>query len=161
MLVIGGVALIRFGSPAVGLNIQLFYTFIVQLGMILLVPKLTQIGAWLIRPVMNRFFGIEGLIAVETMANSPRRTTATVIALMIGLALVFSHESFIRSQKTGDGPHAGQGVECRHARLIVKRDTFAHISLQRRPGEPHRIAARGRDGRRGAQRPLSLMADRK
>lgn len=99
-LVIGGVALIRFGSPSVGVNIQLFYVFVVQLGMILLVPKMTQIGAWLIRPVMNRFFGIEGLIAVETMANSPRRTTATVIALMIGLALVFSHESFIRSQKT-------------------------------------------------------------
>jgi putative ABC transport system permease protein len=99
VLVIASVALIRFADPNVGVNFQLFYCFVGQLGLILLVPKITQIGARIIRPVLNKLFGVEGLIAVETMANAPRRTTATVIALMIGLGLVFSHESFIRSQK--------------------------------------------------------------
>lgn len=97
--VIGGLLLVRFGSPTVGVNIQLFYAFIMMFGMVLLVPKLTQLGGRVIRPVLDRLFGIEGAIAVETMASSPRRTSATVIALMIGLSFVFSHEAFIRSQK--------------------------------------------------------------
>lgn len=99
IFVIGGLLITRFGSPTVGLNIQLFYSFIMQLGMILLVPKFIQIGARIIRPVMNALFGVEGLIAVETMARAPRRTGATVIVLMIGLAFVFSHGAFIKSQK--------------------------------------------------------------
>lgn len=100
VFVIGGLLMVEFGSPSIGLNIQLLYSFIMQLGMILLVPKFTQIGAWVIRPFMDKLFGAEGLIAVETMARAPRRTSSTVIALMIGLAFVFSHGAFIKSQKT-------------------------------------------------------------
>jgi|CXWL01.1.fsa_nt_gi putative ABC transport system permease protein len=99
-LVIAGVLFTRFGSAGVGLNYQLFYSFAMQAGMILLVPKFIQIGAIVIRPVMDKFFGSEGLLAVETMARSPRRTTSTVIALLIGLSFAFSHGSFIKSQKT-------------------------------------------------------------
>ncbi|CAN5626112.1 ABC transporter permease [soil metagenome] len=100
VFVVAGLLMTRYGSVSVGLNIQLFYSLIMQVGMILLVPKFTQIGGWAIKPLMNRLFGVEGLIAVETMARSPRRTTSTVIVLMIGLAFVFSHGSFIKSQKT-------------------------------------------------------------
>jgi putative ABC transport system permease protein len=48
---------------------------------------------------MNFFFGIEGKIAVDTMAAAPGRTTATIGALMIGLAFVFSNGTVIKSQK--------------------------------------------------------------
>jgi putative ABC transport system permease protein len=100
VMVLAGLALTAFGSPKVGLNFQLWYVFITLLGMVLLVPKITQICGQVIRPAMNAAFGIEGLIAVETMARSPRRTTSTVIALMIGLSFVFSLGSFITSQKS-------------------------------------------------------------
>ena len=48
---------------------------------------------------MDKLFGIEGVIAVETMARAPRRTSATVGALMIGLTFVFSVGAVIQSQK--------------------------------------------------------------
>jgi putative ABC transport system permease protein len=100
IFVIGGLLFTRFGPAAIGLNIPLFYGFITLLGMIFLIPEFIRVGAWVIRPLMNRLFGVEGLIAVQTMARSHRRTNATVIALMTGLAFVFGQGSFITSQKT-------------------------------------------------------------
>src|SRR5436190_9669759 len=50
---------------------------------------------------MGRLFGSEGVLAVDTMIQSPRRTSATVGALMIGLSFVFSIGAYVRSyQKT-------------------------------------------------------------
>ncbi|MBK9153246.1 MAG: ABC transporter permease [Chloracidobacterium sp.] len=98
-LVVSGLLLVRFADPTIDLNFQLFYTLILQLGMILLVPVITYFGAKAIRPVMSAVFGIEGTIAVETMARAPRRTGSTVIALMLGLAFVFGTTTLIESQK--------------------------------------------------------------
>jgi putative ABC transport system permease protein len=50
--------------------------------------------------MMRSLFGIEGTIAVETMAAAPRRTVSTVGALMIGLSFVIANAGFIQSQKT-------------------------------------------------------------
>ena len=97
--VFAGLGLTAFSAPAVGVNIQFSYSLLIQLGMILLVPKIIEIGAGMLRPVMDLVFGAEGLIAVETMARAPRRTAATVGALMVGLAFVFSSGAFIVSQK--------------------------------------------------------------
>ncbi len=94
-----GLALTRFAPTEVNGNIQLFYSFFIMFGMILLVPKFIRIGGRILRPVMDRLFGAEGLMAIETMVHAPRRTTATVIALMIGLSFVVSNSSFIQSQK--------------------------------------------------------------
>ena len=99
VFLVGGLLLTRFGSPQVGRNFQLFYSFFMMIGMILLVPKFIELGAVVIRPLWNRLFGVAGVIAVESMAHAPRRTAATVIALMIGLSFVFSHGSFVQSQK--------------------------------------------------------------
>ena len=98
-LVILGLLLIRFTRPQVGMNIQLFYSVLMQIGMIMLLPMFIWLGARVIRPVMGRLFGVEGMIAVESMASSPRRTVATVGALMIGLSFVIAHAAFIQSQK--------------------------------------------------------------
>ena len=100
VFVISGLVFTTYSTPSIGANVQLLYSLIMQLGMILLVPVFITLGARILRPVFGLIFKSEGVIAVETMAHSPRRTTSTVIALMIGLSFVFSHGSFIQSQKT-------------------------------------------------------------
>ncbi|MGI8470134.1 MAG: ABC transporter permease [Pyrinomonadaceae bacterium] len=98
-LIIAGLALTRFTTPRVESASQFWYSFLVLSGMVLLLPKFIEWGARILRPLMEFFFGVEGLIAVETMAQSPRRTSATVGALMVGLMLVFSIGALIQSQK--------------------------------------------------------------
>ncbi|HEX3100951.1 MAG TPA: ABC transporter permease, partial [Pyrinomonadaceae bacterium] len=100
VFVIMGLLFTKYSTASIGANIQLSYSLIIQLGMILLVPVFMTVGARVLRPLMGFVFGAEGVIAVETMARSPRRTASTVIALMIGLSFVFSYGSFIQSQKT-------------------------------------------------------------
>jgi len=99
MLVVLGVALTRFSTPRVGLMIQCLYAVAIQLGLILLLPVMIAAAARVLRPVMGRLFGVEGVIGVDTMARAPRRTAATVGALMIGLSFVFANGAFIQSQK--------------------------------------------------------------
>ena len=99
VLVILGVLLIRFTRPEIGMNVQLFYSVLMQIGMILLLPMFILLGARVIRRAMGWLFGVEGMIAVESMAGSPRRTVATVGAIMIGLSFVIAHAAFIQSQK--------------------------------------------------------------
>ncbi|MFZ1700119.1 MAG: FtsX-like permease family protein [Pyrinomonadaceae bacterium] len=99
VLIIGGLLLTRFTPPTVGSYIQTTYSFAIQLGMILLLPKIIEIGAIVLRPLMSLLFGIEGVIAVETMARAPRRTVATVGAIMIGLTFALSNASLVQSQK--------------------------------------------------------------
>ncbi len=98
-LILLGLVLTRLSTIGVDGNIQLVNGLFILFGMILVLPKLIQIGAKLIRPVMNLVFGAEGLIAVETLVRAPRRTSSTVGALMIGLAFVLSNGALIYSQK--------------------------------------------------------------
>jgi putative ABC transport system permease protein len=99
--ILAGVLLTKFSTPRQGLLVQYSFALAFQLGMILLLPKLIVWGAFILRPLMSRAFGAEGLIAVDTMKRAPRRTSATVGALMIGLSFVFSNGAFIQSQKSG------------------------------------------------------------
>jgi putative ABC transport system permease protein len=100
VFIAAGILLTRFSSPGVGLNFQLSYSLFFLAGMVLLLPKFIELGAAILRWPAEFLFGAEGLIAVETMARAPRRTTATVGALMIGLSFVFSNGTFIQSQKS-------------------------------------------------------------
>jgi putative ABC transport system permease protein len=99
--ILAGVLLTKFSTPRQGLLVQYSFALAFQLGMILLLPKLIVWGALILRPLMSKAFGAEGLIAVDTMQRAPRRTSATVGALMIGLSFVFSSGAFIQSQKSG------------------------------------------------------------
>ncbi len=96
-MVVAGMALIRFAPLKVGLYFQFSYSLLVLLGLILLLPKLSEWTARLLRPLMDRAFGSEGVIAVDTMIQAPRRTSATVGALMIGLMFVFSTGAYVSS----------------------------------------------------------------
>jgi putative ABC transport system permease protein len=98
-LVIAGLGLIRFAPLRVGLFIQFGYAVLIILGMTVLLPKLTVWAAQGLRPVMDRLFGSEGMLAVDAMIQAPRRTSATVGALMIGLMFVFATGAYVQSYK--------------------------------------------------------------
>lgn len=100
LFIIVGLALTFFSPPGVGLMIHFSYSIMVQFGMVLLLPKLVVWGSRLLRPVMGHLFGAEGLIAIDAAVRMPRRTSATVGALMLGLSFVFSVGAFIHSHKT-------------------------------------------------------------
>jgi putative ABC transport system permease protein len=99
LFIIVGMSLTLFSPPSVGLMVHFSYSIMVQFGMVLLLPKLVVWGSQLLRPVMGLLFGAEGLIALDAAARMPRRTSATVGALMLGLSFVFSVGAFITSHK--------------------------------------------------------------
>ena len=91
--------LVEFSPSRVGMTIQLSYTALTLLGLTMLLPRLVQWIARLIRPVMDWAGGSEGALAVDAMIQSPRRSSATVGALMVGLMFVFSTGAYIQSYK--------------------------------------------------------------
>ena len=98
-LVALGLALIRFSPIKAGLYVQFSYAIVMILGMTVLLPKLSEWTARALRPVMDRFFGSEGVLAVDAMIQAPRRTSTTVGALMIGLMFVFATGAYVQSYK--------------------------------------------------------------
>src|SRR6185295_4797787 len=98
-LVAAGLALVRFTTPRVGVIFQLSYFVFIFLGLIIMLPKLSCWIATAIRPLAYRVFGSEGVLAVDSIILAPRHTSATVGALMVGLAFVFSIWGFIQSEK--------------------------------------------------------------
>jgi len=97
LLVGGSVSLIRFSPVRSGMTFQFFYAIILLIGLAVLLPTLVQWSARALRPVMNWLGGSEGALAVDAMIQAPRRSSATVGALMIGLMFVFSTGAFIQS----------------------------------------------------------------
>jgi putative ABC transport system permease protein len=57
---------------------------------LLLAPSLIGPLVRLLRPIMERAFGVEGRIATDTLLQAPRRTSATVLALMVSLGFVLT-----------------------------------------------------------------------
>ncbi len=91
--------LIQFSPSRVGMTVQLFYVALTLLGLTMLLPRLVQWIARMIRPAMDWAGGSEGALAVDAMIRSPRRSSATVGALMVGLMFVFSTGAYIQSFK--------------------------------------------------------------
>ncbi|MFN0107427.1 MAG: ABC transporter permease [Blastocatellia bacterium] len=110
--VVVSMLLIGFAPSSVGMNLQFGYAVLLLLGMVMLLPKLTQWIARLMRPLMDRFFGSEGVLAVDTMIQSPRRTSATVGALMVGLMFVFATAAYVRSYQTAVSSWMDRIVNC-------------------------------------------------
>jgi putative ABC transport system permease protein len=98
-MVLTGLALIRFAPTRADLYIQFSYAVLIVLGMVAMLPKLSELTARALRPLMDRLFGAEGVLAVDSMTQAPRRTSATVGALMIGLMSVFATAAYIESQR--------------------------------------------------------------
>jgi putative ABC transport system permease protein len=62
--------------------------FLAMVGIIVLIPLLSRPVIALIRPLLNRLFGVSGKLAGQNAVRNPRRTGATASALAIGLTLV-------------------------------------------------------------------------
>src|SRR5262245_13011429 len=95
-----GLALIRYTTPMVGVLAQLSYFAFIFSGMVLMLPGLSCWVATLLRPAADRMIGSAGALAVDSIILSPRRTSATVGAIMTGVAFVFSTFAFMQSQRT-------------------------------------------------------------
>ena len=85
--IVVGLALSFFSPPGVGLMVHFGFSLMVQFGMILLLPKFVVWGSRILRPLMGRLFGAEGLMAIDAAVRMPRRTSATVGSLMLGLVV--------------------------------------------------------------------------
>jgi len=68
-------------------------------GLTILLPVLVHWAARMIRPAMDSVGGSEGALAVDAMIQSPRRSSTTVGALMVGLMFMFSTGAYIQSYK--------------------------------------------------------------
>ena len=99
VLIVSGLLLIYFTTPRVGMIVQFSYAALIMLGLLLMLPALATWIGRLLRPLLDRLFGSEGVLAVDAMLQAPLRTSATVGALMICLGFVFSTAAFIQSQK--------------------------------------------------------------
>jgi len=122
--------LIAFSPARVGMTVQFAYAAIMLLGLTILLPKLVQLFARALRPVMDWAGGSEGALAVDAMIQSPRRSSATVGALMVGLMFVFSTAGYIQSYKRMIGRWTNRLI---NADLIVAtsamvRTTSYHFS---------------------------------
>lgn len=91
--------LIALSPSSVGSTSQFAYAVVTLLGLTILMPALVHWAARLLRPVMDWLGGSEGTLAVDAMIQSPRRSSATVGALMIGLMFVFSTGAYIQSYR--------------------------------------------------------------
>jgi putative ABC transport system permease protein len=81
---------ISLGCLLFGSGKAAFYSgYILMVGAALLfAPAMTQILSRVIRPVLRRILPAEGTLAADSLIQSPRRTSATVAALMLSLAMV-------------------------------------------------------------------------
>ena len=77
----------------------LFYTgyFLVMLAALLLTPAAALWLARLLRPALKWLRPVEGALAADSLVQSPRRTSATVAALMLSLALAIGFAGIARS----------------------------------------------------------------
>lgn len=98
-LVVIGLGIIRFASSQVGVLLQLGSVAFIFFGFILMLPRLSCWIAGMLRPLADRAFGSEGVLAVDSVILAPRRTSATVGALMAGLAFTFSTWGMIQGEK--------------------------------------------------------------
>lgn len=92
--------LIAWSPARVGMTLQFGYAALMLLGLTIVLPKLVQLAAHALRPFMDWIGGSEGALAVDAMIQSPRRSSSTVGALMVGLMFVFSTSAYIQSYRT-------------------------------------------------------------
>lgn len=72
------------------------YVLMIVAGL-LLAPTLTLLLSKAVRPVLRRILPAEGTLAADSLVGAPRRTSATVSALMLSLAMVIGFGGFAHS----------------------------------------------------------------
>jgi putative ABC transport system permease protein len=100
--------------PTVGLGALLAILGAIIIGPVLAGPSVRVLGA-----VLPRFRGVTGRLAVENAARSPKRTSATASALLIGVALIGFITVFAASAKKSIEAEVTRGLT---SDLIVQAD---------------------------------------
>ena len=96
-------ALVCAGISVVALALNrftvIFYAgyLLAVMAAVLLAPALALWLAQLLRPLLARLRPVEGTLAADSLIQGPRRTSGTVAALMLSLALVISLGGLARS----------------------------------------------------------------
>jgi putative ABC transport system permease protein len=99
LLTLSSLALMIWTPSGVGATFQFSYAILMLLGLTVLLPKLIEMISLGLRPIMDWMGGAEGSLAVDAMIQCPRRSSATVGALMVGLMFVFSTAAYIQSYR--------------------------------------------------------------
>ena len=86
---------------AFGTSRPVFYVgyALMVLVSLLLAPVLSLGLAHVLRPVMKRIRPVEGALAADSLIQSPRRTAASVVAVMLSLALVIGFGGIAQSSR--------------------------------------------------------------
>jgi putative ABC transport system permease protein len=76
-----------------------FYTgyILIIIAGLLLAPALTLLLSKTLRPILKKVLPAEGTLAADSLVQAPRRTSATVSALMLSLAMVVGFGGFAHS----------------------------------------------------------------
>lgn len=82
-LVLLGVSMGSDGRTTIGAG-----AFFMLIGMIVLLPLLSQPVIASVRPALQKLFGVPGKLAAQNAVRNPRRTAVTAASLAIGLTLV-------------------------------------------------------------------------
>jgi putative ABC transport system permease protein len=87
---------------SIGGSRPIFYTgYVLAIAVALLVsPLLSLAMAKAIRPILKWLRPVEGALAADSLIQSPRRTSASVAALMLSLALVVAFAGMARASYT-------------------------------------------------------------
>jgi putative ABC transport system permease protein len=95
----GVMALAALLCLILGRSAVFFYGgYLLMVGAVLLLtPTLALWLAVVLRPVLNRIRAVEGPLAVESIIVAPRRTSSTVAALMLSLAMTIGLGGLARS----------------------------------------------------------------
>ncbi|MFI6726160.1 ABC transporter permease [Streptomyces sp. R-74717] len=90
LTLLGGAAIVAGAAKAgsTGRFVVGFGAFLALVGVIVLIPLLSRPVIALVRPLLQRLFGVSGKLAAQNAVRNPRRTGATASALAIGLTLV-------------------------------------------------------------------------
>src|SRR5262249_17895380 len=73
---------------------------LMMLAGLLLAPTLTRLLSRAIRPILKEALPVEGTLAVDSLVQTPRRTSATVSALMLSVAMVIGFRGVAQSYYT-------------------------------------------------------------
>jgi putative ABC transport system permease protein len=99
VMLAAGLVIVAIASPVFGRTRPVFYAGYVSgiVAVLLLAPLLSLWVARAIRPVLAWMRPVEGALAADSLIQAPRRTSATVTALMLCLAVVVAFSGMARS----------------------------------------------------------------
>ena len=130
------------------------YILMIVTGL-LLAPALTLLLSKILRPILKWLLPAEGTLAADSLVQSPRRTSATVSALMLSLAMVVGFGGFAHSFYTSVGEWMDNALNpdffvSASANLVARSITFPR-EVGALTGQPLRLPPHADRGRKNCE----------